>query len=102
MASTLHVPVRLTIEVVVHAIEGGGFWGEVPRFPGCLAQADTEAELKENIRQAIQDWWAESSEKTEAEAAQLAEIQGEHAPQHGSGAQPYPFIPSPTWNEEDE
>jgi predicted RNase H-like HicB family nuclease len=95
-------PDRLTIDVVVHEIEGGGFWGEVPRFPGCLAQADTEEALRENILQALQDWWAEAPEKTEAEAAQLAAIQGGVDRARGPGPQPYDFHPSLSWSEDDE
>lgn len=102
MTSTLRVPVRLTLDIVVHEIEGGGFWGEVPRVPGCLAQADTEDELKENILQAIQDWWAEAPEKTEAEATRLAAIQGNPNPPRGSGPQPYDYHPSLSWTEDDE
>ena len=51
--TTLNVPVELHLEVRVHPIEGGGVWGEVARFPGCLAQAATVEDLVVNIRQAI-------------------------------------------------
>ena len=102
MTSLLPVPIRLTLDVVVHEVEGGGFWGEVPRFPGCLAQADTEEALRENILQALQDWWAESPGKTEVQAAQLAAIQGAVDAARGSGPQPYDHHPSPSWSEDDE
>ncbi len=102
MTSTLRIPVSLTVPVVVHEIEGGGFWGEVPQCPGCLAQADTEAELKANILQAIVDWFSEVSEKTEQQATQLAAIQGDPARAEAPHPQAYDYIPSPSWSEEDE
>ncbi len=102
MPSTLRVPLKMDIEVLVHEIEGGGYWGEVPRFPGCLAQATTIEELRANILQAIQDWLAEVPEKTEEEARQLAEIQGSRELPGESFPQPYDYLPSPSGSEEDE
>jgi hypothetical protein len=34
---------RLGFEFVadIHEIEGGGYWADVPRFPGCVAQAES-------------------------------------------------------------
>jgi hypothetical protein len=34
---------RLSVEIVadIHEIEGGGYWADVPRFPGCVAQGHT-------------------------------------------------------------
>ncbi|CAN5882751.1 hypothetical protein BH23PLA1_BH23PLA1_17510 [soil metagenome] len=102
MPSTLRIPLQMDIEVVVHEIEGGGYWGEVPRFPGCLAQALTIDELRVNILQAIDDWLAEVSEKTEEEARQLAELQGSRALADESYPQAYDYQPPPNWSEEDE
>ena len=42
-----------TYTVVVHKAPAGGFWAEVPALPGCYSQADTVAELMENMREAI-------------------------------------------------
>jgi predicted RNase H-like HicB family nuclease len=42
-----------TYTVVVHEDPDGGFWAEVPALPGCYSQGDTEAELMDNIREAI-------------------------------------------------
>jgi predicted RNase H-like HicB family nuclease len=94
--------VSLEIAAEVHEIEGGGYWAEVPRFPGCIAQAETIEALKENLVQAIEDWLAGSSVKTEDEARRLAEIQGSRAIVDGPFPQPYGYIPPPSWNEEDE
>lgn len=52
---------RLTVgssdfTVLVHEGEEGetGFWGEVIELPGCVSQGETSAELKANIREAIE------------------------------------------------
>ena len=74
MTCTLSVPLQIIAEV--HEIDGGGYWAEVPRFPGCVAQAETIEALKENIVQAVEDWLNGSPVKTEDEARELAEIQG--------------------------
>jgi hypothetical protein len=76
MASTLSVPLNLTVDVDVHEIEGGGLWGEVRQFPGCVAQAETLEELEKSIVLAIRDWWAKPGVKTEEVARELAAIQG--------------------------
>ncbi len=42
--------------VLVHEGEEGetGYWGEVIELPGCVSQGETSAELKANIREAIE------------------------------------------------
>ena len=104
MTSTLNVPVTVVITIEIHEIEGGGFWAEIPRFPGCVTQAETVAALLENIPRAIADWWSESPEKTEDEARQLADIQGSDARPSGSFPRPNPFLPPSSWSdvEDDE
>ncbi len=49
---------RPPFEIVadVHEIKGGGYWAEVPRFPGCVAQAETIEALKQSIVHAVGDW----------------------------------------------
>ena len=39
MTCPLSVPFQITAEI--HQIESGGYWAEVLRFPGCIAQAET-------------------------------------------------------------
>jgi predicted RNase H-like HicB family nuclease len=97
MSTTLSVPI--TIQAVVHAIEGGGYWAEVPRFPGCVAQAETYESLQANILQAIDDWLAESSEKTEVEVRRLAEIQGTSRLADETYPQPYHYQALASWSE---
>jgi predicted RNase H-like HicB family nuclease len=97
---TLSVPLQIIAEV--HEIEGGGYWAEVPRFPGCVAQAESIEALKENIVQAVDDWLNGSSAKTEDEARQLARIQGSGQPVDPSFPTPYGYLPPPSWTDEDE
>jgi predicted RNase H-like HicB family nuclease len=90
---------RLPFEIVaeVHEIEGGGYWAEVPRFPGCVAQAETIEALKQNIVQAVDDWLNGTPVKTEDEARQLAEIQGRSNLVEESFPQPNPYLPPASW-----
>ena len=48
-------PVRMhaKLEVVVHRAEEGGSWAEVPTLPGGFSQAETLAELRRNVQQAV-------------------------------------------------
>lgn len=43
----------MTVKVVVHEAEEGGYWAEVPALPGCASQGETMEELMANIREAI-------------------------------------------------
>jgi predicted RNase H-like HicB family nuclease len=100
MANTLTIPVKIIAEV--HEIEGGGYWAEVPCFPGCVAQAETRQGLKENIAQAIKDWLSDCPVKTEDEARKLAKIQGLSKPIDEEFPQLYGYVPPSSWNDEDE
>ena len=44
----------IKVKVIVHEAEEGGFWAEVPALPGCFTQGETRAELKANLREAIE------------------------------------------------
>jgi predicted RNase H-like HicB family nuclease len=100
MAWTLSLPFQIIAEV--HEIEGGGYWADVPRFPGCVAHAETIDALKTNIVQAVEDWLSGSPVKTADEARQLAAIQGSSQLVDESFPQPYSYQPPPSWTDEDE
>jgi hypothetical protein len=95
MIGTLSVPLQVLAEV--HEIEGGGYWAQVPRLPGCVAQAETFEALKKNLVQAVEDWLYGSPAKTEEEARQLAAIQGSSQPVDESFPQPYCYQPPASW-----
>jgi predicted RNase H-like HicB family nuclease len=44
----------MKLKVVVHEAEGGGYWAEVPAFPGCATQGETFEELLKNIYEAVE------------------------------------------------
>jgi len=46
----------VTLKVLIHKAEEGGFWAEVPALPGCVSQSETVEELRANVREAIEGW----------------------------------------------
>lgn len=96
------VKVSVEITVVVHEIDGGGYWAEVACFPGCVAQAETLDGLKTNVISAIGDWLAESRVKTDDEARQLAAIQGCSVPDDTSFPECHDYLPPSSWSDKDE
>jgi predicted RNase H-like HicB family nuclease len=100
MTTTLSIPLKIV--AVIHEIEGGGYWAEVPRLPGCVAQAETLETLKDNIVQAVEDWLPGPAVITEDEARQLAQIQGNTEPFDQAFPQPTAYQPPAGWTDDDE
>jgi predicted RNase H-like HicB family nuclease len=46
----------MTLKVLIHKAEEGGFWAEVPSLPGCFSQGDNLNDLKLNVKEAIEGW----------------------------------------------
>ncbi len=46
----------MTLKVVIHVAEEGGYWGEVPALPGCATQGETIDELIANVHEAVAGW----------------------------------------------
>lgn len=44
----------MTVKVIVHEAEEGGYWAEVPAIPGCATQGNTIDELMKNVREAVE------------------------------------------------
>jgi len=44
----------MQVTVLVYRAEEGGYWAEMPEYPGCYTQAETMDELQENVREAVQ------------------------------------------------
>jgi len=53
----------MTVKVLIHEAEEGGFWAEVPSLPGCLSQGENLDELKNNVKEAIEGWLLAGEEK---------------------------------------
>ena len=51
----------MTLHVVVHAAEEGGYWAEVPALQGCATQGETLQELVANIFEAVEGVLASDS-----------------------------------------
>ena len=50
----------MTLTVVVHEAEEGGFWAEVPSIPGCATEGETLEELLQNLCEAIEGCLSET------------------------------------------
>jgi predicted RNase H-like HicB family nuclease len=46
----------VTLKVLIHKAEEGGYWAEVPALPGCVSQGETIDDVRTNIREAIEGW----------------------------------------------
>ena len=44
----------MKVKVIIHPDETGGFWAEVPGFPGCVSEGETLDEVRANIREAFE------------------------------------------------
>ena len=44
----------MKIKVVIHQVEEGGYWAEVPSIPGCATQGDTFEQLLSNLYEAVE------------------------------------------------
>jgi len=46
----------VTLKVLIHNAEEGGYWAEALALPGCVSQGETMDEVRTNIREAIEGW----------------------------------------------
>jgi len=59
----------VTLKVLIHKAEEGGFWAEVPALPGCVSQGETIEDVRANVREAIEGWLLAEEDTTHAGAA---------------------------------
>jgi len=65
----------MTLKMIVHKDKESGFWGEVPSLPGCVSQAETVDELRENMKEAVEGWLKVKEEEAESlEETQIVEL----------------------------
>jgi predicted RNase H-like HicB family nuclease len=65
----------VTLKVLIHSAEEGGYWAEVPALPGCVSQGETMDELRSNVREAIEGWLMAEDAGAETTAAdQVIEV----------------------------
>jgi len=46
----------VTLKVLIHKAEEGGYWAEAPALPGCVSQGETVDDVRAHIREAIEGW----------------------------------------------
>jgi predicted RNase H-like HicB family nuclease len=44
----------MKIKAIVHEVEEGGFWAEVPTIAGCAAEGETAEEAVKNLHEVIE------------------------------------------------
>ena len=59
----------MTLKVLIHKAEEGGYWAEVPALPGCVSQGETVDDVRANVREAIEGWLLAEEGTTKAGAA---------------------------------
>jgi predicted RNase H-like HicB family nuclease len=65
----------VTLKVLIHKAEEGGYWAEVPALPGCVSQGETIYNVRSNVREAIEGWLlAEEGAALAGEADRVLEV----------------------------
>lgn len=65
----------VTLKVLIHKAEEGGYWAEVPALPGCVSQGETVDDVRANVREAIEGWLlAEEGTTKEGAADRVLEV----------------------------
>ena len=59
----------MTLKVLIHKAEEGGYWAEVPALPGCVSQGETVDDVSTNVREAIEGWLLAEEGAAQAGAA---------------------------------
>ena len=59
----------MTLKVLIHKAEEGGYWAEVPALPGCVSQGETLDDVRTNVREAIEGWLLAEEGATQPGAA---------------------------------
>jgi len=59
----------VTLKVLIHKAEEGGYWAEVPALPGCVSQGETVDDVSTNVREAIEGWLLAEEGAAQAGAA---------------------------------
>ena len=102
MASTLSIPLQIVITLEVHEVEGGGFWAEVPRFPGCVAQADTIEATEGEHPPSRQGLVGRAPREDRGGGQEARGDPGSDELPDVSYPRPYEYLPPPSWSDEDE
>ena len=63
------------LKVVIHEAEEGGYWAEVPGFPGCVSEGETLEEVRANIREAFEGVFEVMQDAATEEPGRIEEIE---------------------------
>ncbi|HEY3251120.1 MAG TPA: type II toxin-antitoxin system HicB family antitoxin [Ignavibacteria bacterium] len=65
----------MTLKLLIHKAEEGGYWAEIPSLPGCFTQGENLEELKINAKEAVEGWLqAREQQLDENKDAQVIEL----------------------------
>ena len=64
----------VTLKVLVHKAEEGGYWAEIPALPGCFTQAETLDELRDRARETIEAYLGLDEERPAPADGEVWEI----------------------------
>jgi predicted RNase H-like HicB family nuclease len=65
----------MKVRAIIHPAEEGGYWAEVPAFPGCITEGETMEEVIANLKDAIVGWLDVANRSQEIEStANIVEI----------------------------
>ena len=59
----------VTLKVLIHKAEEGGYWAEVPGLPRCVSQGETADDVRANVHEAIEGWLLAEEGTTQPGAA---------------------------------
>ena len=65
----------MRLKIVIYPDETGGYVAECPALPGCVSQGQTLAEIRHNIKEAIQDCLEVLNERANRERRRHKESQ---------------------------
>lgn len=74
-AKAARIAARFKLKVVIHEAEEGGFWAEVPGFPGCVSEGETLEEVRANIREAFEGVFEVMQDAPPGEPGRVEEIE---------------------------
>ena len=63
----------MTLRVLFHKAEEGGYWAEVPALRGCRAQGETLDEVRNNVIEAINGWFEVAALRGQPDPRAIAE-----------------------------
>jgi predicted RNase H-like HicB family nuclease len=66
----------MKLKIVIHPAEEGGYWAEVPGFPGCVSEGETLDEVRANIREAFEGVFGvmQDGHQVRADRAEVIEV----------------------------